>query len=242
MREPWTYPGTYDVVRRRTSEIQQQKRYGSDLVVLDTEFSPASLQLWEFSIVEKVSGKCLIDTCVKHRNGLNHASRTGILRTTSKNKANTIYKSPRRTTALTADEIAEKLVAAGITPNTIFIVWHYGKADLRLLREFLEAEGHTGILPKNKNCISLLRPYHDNLRVAPRGLRTFPLKLEILFPIFFPRHDLIGLNHRALEDTLQTRLLALAFDELCKPIEEREENWQPEDLTLKSQTCITDFY
>jgi hypothetical protein len=242
MQEPWACPAKYDIISRRTSEIQQHKRSGSDLVVLDTEFSPASLQLWEFSIVEKVSGNCLIDTCIIYENGLNHESFTRVLRTASENKASAVYNSPRRTTPLTVDEIAAKLVAAGITPDTIFIVWHYAKTDLQILRDFLEAEGHTGILPKDKNCISLLKPFQDNLKVAPNGLKAFPLRLELLFPIFFPRHDLIGLNHRALEDTLQTRLLALAFDELCKPTKERSENWRPAHLARVTQTSITDFY
>ncbi len=72
MQQPWSCLAKYDIVRQRTIEIQQGKRPGSDLVLLDTEFSPVSLQLWEFSTVEKVSGTCLIDTCVKHKNGLNH--------------------------------------------------------------------------------------------------------------------------------------------------------------------------
>ncbi|KAI0456448.1 hypothetical protein F5B21DRAFT_522591 [Xylaria acuta] len=198
--------------------------------------------LWEFAIVEKVSGNCLIDACIKHENGLNHDALTRVLHAASESKASTVYNSPRRTAALTVDEIAEKPVAAGITPDTIPIVWHYGKADLQTLRDFLEREGHTGILPKNKNCISLLKPFHDNLTMALRGLKAVLLRLELLFPIFFLRHDLVGLNHRALEDALQTRLLALAFDELCKPTEERNENLRPEHLAPVAQTSTIDFY
>lgn len=123
----------------------------------------------------------------------------------------------------------------------IFVVWHYGYTDLKLLKKFLEAQGHTGILPTDRNCISLLKPFHNNLTVAPRGLEAFPLRPELLFPIFFPRHELIGLNHRALEDTLQTRLLALAFDELCKPIKERQEDWRPHHLAQVTQTTITSY-
>ncbi|RYC55348.1 hypothetical protein CHU98_g10867 [Xylaria longipes] len=52
---------------------------------------------------------CLIDTCIKHENGLNHDSLTRVLHTASENKASTVYNSPRRTTALTADEIAGNL-------------------------------------------------------------------------------------------------------------------------------------
>ncbi|KAI0534206.1 hypothetical protein GGR58DRAFT_505549 [Xylaria digitata] len=182
--------------------LEQQKRSGSDPVVFDTEFSPASLQLWEFAIVEKVSGNCLIDTCSKHENGLNHDSLTRVFHTASENKASAVYNSPRRTTALLVDEIADKFVAASITMDTIFMS-------------------------------------HGDPHAASKA---FPLRLELQFQIFFRRRDLIGLNRRALEDALQTRLLPLAFDELCGPTEERNENWRPENLAPVAQTSIMDFY
>lgn len=49
------------------SDILQGKRQGSDLVILDDEFSLASRQLWEFAIIERVSGKVLINTTIKHQ-------------------------------------------------------------------------------------------------------------------------------------------------------------------------------
>jgi len=122
--------------------------------------------------------------------------------------------------------------------NTIILVWHVGRSDLRILRRFLESAGHYGILPRDENCISLLQLFRTNLSVAPLGLKTFPLKLEILFPIFFPSHHLIGLNHRALEDCLQTRLLSLAFDELCKPVTQRRGEWRPENVCNIAQTTL----
>ena len=36
------------------------------------EFSPASRQLWEFAMIEGISGKILINTCVAHEDGLDH--------------------------------------------------------------------------------------------------------------------------------------------------------------------------
>ena len=48
---------------------------------------------------------------------------------------------------------------------------------------------------------------HANLD-APPGRNIFPAKLEIVFPLLFPLHQLVGMNHNALPDCLQTRLLA----------------------------------
>jgi hypothetical protein len=54
------------MVRDRIENIPQGKRPGSDLVVLDDEFSHASHQLWEFAIIEYLSGDTLINTTVEH--------------------------------------------------------------------------------------------------------------------------------------------------------------------------------
>ena len=54
----------------------------------------------------------------------------------------------------------------------------------------------------------------------------------------YPWHHLVGLNHWALEDCQQTWLVCMAFDELCKPIEERGEEWQPDDVANSTQMSI----
>ncbi|KAM6533557.1 hypothetical protein FALCPG4_006530 [Fusarium falciforme] len=77
-----------------------------------------------------------------------------------------------------------------------------------------------------------------NLKEAPPGRGCFPLALEFLFPLLYPRHHLIGLNHRTLEDCLQTRLLSIAFDELCRPAAEREGGWRPENFVKIAQTSL----
>ena len=62
MRNQWAFSAEYKTVQKRMLEIQQGLRPGSDLVILDDEFSPASSQIWEFAMIEKVSGKVLVNT------------------------------------------------------------------------------------------------------------------------------------------------------------------------------------
>jgi len=48
------------------------------------------------------------------------------------------------------------------------------------------------------------------------------------------------MNHNALPDCLQTRLLMLDIEELLKPCEERE-GWKPEVLAKSSQLDLRNF-
>ncbi|OBS27535.1 hypothetical protein FPOA_01477 [Fusarium poae] len=112
----------------------------------------------------------------------------------------------------------------GITLKTVFIAWHRNKTDLRIFREFLEQGGHKGILPGDDNCIHVI---HYLRRNVPASIS---LSLPIIFEILYPDHELIGLNHRALPDCQQTMLVLDAFEQLCKPSEERSIRWKIETL------------
>lgn len=76
IRKEWRIQPQYDVVRRRTKEILQGKRPGTDLIILDDEFSPASQQLWEFAMIEPVPGKVLVNTIIDHHRALDHNAST----------------------------------------------------------------------------------------------------------------------------------------------------------------------
>jgi hypothetical protein len=82
------------------------------------------------------------------------------------------------------------------------------------LRDFLEAAGHTDIMPLDQNCFRPPFYYDRNLHALPNGKRL-PLKLDILFPLLFPRHLLIEKNHRALADAQQLRLVTMKPEEFC---------------------------
>ena len=59
---------------------------------------------------------------------------------------------------------------------------------------------------------------HVRANVPPPNGKPFPATLSTIFPILFPRHELVGRNHRALVDYQQTRLVTTAFEEFAKSI------------------------
>ncbi|KAM7201983.1 hypothetical protein V8F33_002990 [Rhypophila sp. PSN 637] len=148
---------------------------------------------------------------VKHRNGLNHQSLSWILRTISESKAESVYNASRRTSALTADEIAKRLTAAGITPQTIFIVWHYASTDLRLIRNFLEEENYTGILPEDRNCISLLKPFDRNLNSGPAGPQGLPTQTRDTFSHLLPTSWINRAKPPSVRGQSTNKTLGLSF-------------------------------
>lgn len=175
-------------------------------MILDDEFSFSSSQLWEFAIIEKVSGKVLINTRVDHGSNWNHKSPQRIRIVEVLNlvqAAKLLQPSPKGTIDLVPSEIAQRLRDAGINPDIIFLVWHFRPDDLRILRKFLESHGQRGILPTDENCVMMPKWIRQNLpRIS--GNKFFPVALEVFFSLFYPHHDLVGLNHRALIDCLQT--------------------------------------
>lgn len=139
-------------------------------------------------------------------------------------------------------EVASELQKVGILKESVFLVYHQSKIDLSILRNFLATGGYSDILPSNDNCIPLLQLHCYQQLPAPSGFRIFPLKPEIIFSVFYPRHKLCGRNHRALVDCQQTKLVLDKFDSLCNPVESRGSEWQPEEMDTVSQRQILDFF
>jgi hypothetical protein len=114
--------------------------------------------------------------------------------------------------------------------------------DLAILRAFLATGGYHNILPADEMCVPLLPLFRQNRPPAPPGMLSVPLNLEIVFPVAYPRHHLVGFNHQALVDCQQTRLMLIAFDELCKPVKKRDSAWKPPSLEVMSQRSIQDYF
>jgi len=129
--------------------------------------------------------------------------------------------------SLDAHQVAKELKKQGVTPQTVFVVWALNKSDLRALRQWLEAEGHSGILPQEENCVMATLEFRNNLtRAKLENGKSFPCKLAVIFPVLFEtRHQLYGRNHHALVDTMQLYLMTRAFMELCLKPSDRQKDW-----------------
>jgi hypothetical protein len=128
-------------------------------------------------------------------------------------------KCPRKKTT---KEIAEIIITAGVTPKSIILVWHKSTMDLDLLRELLESVGYFDILPPKENCIPMIQHFRAGLPRSPKTAKNFTAKLDVLFPILFAGHKLVGKNHRALPDIQMLRLLILLLVQLQKPPKDRD--------------------
>ena len=104
-----------------------------------------------------------------------------------------------------------------------------------MLRKLLISEGYDNLLPPDRDCVPLINILRPNIFKDIPKVQQFPLALEFLFPLLYPRHHLIGLNPQAPVDCQQTRLVCKAFDELCKPVDQRGEEGQPETVARSSQ-------
>lgn len=245
LHHEWHCPSTYHQVRRFITEISQGKRPGSDLIVLDNEFSVATKQLWEFAIIEQFSGKTLVNTTIKHDNGIEHdgpaAARGSTFKSTaSRVQASKIFSQSRMNIEhRDVHQVAAKLKDIGMRPKTLVLTWHLHAADLQILRNFLESAGYYGILPPDDHCFPMVAVLRPNLPKV--GKKQFPMRLDMLFPLMFPNHRLVGLNHEALIDCQQTRLICLAFKQLCRPVEERQTQWQPAIDKKPLQASIRDW-
>lgn len=137
---------------------------------------------------------------------------------------------------LDVHEIASQLQAASVNPNTLLMTWHQNKTDLVLLRRFLENAGYDNRLPPDENCIPMIPQFRKNVARLP-GSKRVPLNLEVVSPLMFPGHELVGRNHQAMADALQLRLVTMAFEKnRCLP-EDREGR-----LTyLRQQQSIDDW-
>jgi hypothetical protein len=63
------------------------------------------------------------------------------------------------------------------------------------------------------------------------------LNLEVVFPLIFPGHELVGRNHRAMADALQLRLVTMAFEKSCC----LPEDWEGRLTYLRQQRSIDDW-
>ncbi|SCB65206.1 unnamed protein product [Fusarium graminearum] len=240
----WQVPADYQTVMDIAEKIKAGNRLGTKLVVLDVEFSPVSDQVWEIAVVEFVSGKVVINALVDHGDDIRHTFSSyktpKLLEEVSKSVHRKVYSQEGRLKKVNVDKIAEELRQGGISPNTVVLVWQWGPRDLQLSQRLLKAGGHDDIWPET--CLPLIKQFRLNTPMAKGDKKHFSLKLEILFAVVYPRSGLVGMDHRAVIDCRQTRLLCQAFEDLSLPVDRRKMDWEMEMKPKLIQLTIQDSF
>jgi hypothetical protein len=134
-KQQWTAKEDYGRVMQRIRGIEDTERKGTNreargtsLVVLDTEFSITSQQVMEVAAVERISGKRVINTLLKHEKGTCHYSSARETSTTehvrSRIHAAGVYAPGRTIERMDVHQFAASILQSGITTDTIILVWH----------------------------------------------------------------------------------------------------------------------
>jgi hypothetical protein len=219
LRRQWRTKPEFEQVKAQLAQDE------SSILILGLEFSQVLRKVFEVALGQLKAGKVLLDNRIHHDctntelltppNGQTIGSTTlSILLGTLDN----VYGSSDRRECSglgTAAEIADMIIEAGVTPKSVIVVCHQSTTDLDLLRELLESAGYYNVLPPKANCITMIPQFREGLP------RKFTAKIDILFPLLFAGHHLVGANHRAGPDIKMLRLMTLLLIQLQKPPAER---------------------
>jgi hypothetical protein len=218
----WTYQ----------SDAFEKVLAGKDAYLLDLEFSSISRKVFEVGLCDYHPGEVLVDARIDHDcpdEELYEPSGLGKLKPgatysyqlqLSKRFGRGVYGKDRHLRDV--HYVATQIRESGITPDSILFVWHTNYFDLTLLVEWLAENGYHNLLPPRENCIRMVNLYRENLGEG------CSLKLDLVFPMIFEGHALVGQNHRAVSDCQQLRLMVQLFEQLCKPASERDLSLLPD--------------
>ena len=202
------------------------------LLTLDTEFISFSRRVLEVAVGEIYFGKVLIDVQAHHQCSPKEFFKMSDGRPLSRKENQISSESLRRaygstdpaqcSSKKTATEIAEMLKSARVNQKSVNLVWHLTAFDLTILRELLESTGPADVLPSQENCIPIIMHFRAGLPQEDIPGRLFTSKLDQLFPLLFPGHHLVGMNHSAVPDIEMLRLMVLLLVQLQTPPGRRE--------------------
>jgi hypothetical protein len=211
LQRQWTSNADFDHVKRLQTSIANQKLPEAMLVTVDVEFSSVSRKIFEIGITTINSGEVLFNSRIQHdcSNEVLISPKGSTLSLTQKQKflgfatLESVYGNNRsKCTGLqNVHQVAAKLQEAGLTAETTILSWHQSYTDLVLLREFLQSGGYDDVLPPNERCVRMIPQYRHHLPRSSTGKR-FSARLDVLFPILFAGHELVGRNHHALQEYL----------------------------------------
>lgn len=232
LRRKWSTSPRFNRVVTQLEKIQAGDAPESSLLILDLEYFAGTRKVHEVALGELNSGEIRVNARVDHECAVEELLRkpdgtaldgNGLSFAMSCIRSVYGVRDPRHCPGKkTVKEIAEMIIKAGVTPQSIIVTWHVGYMDLVLLKELLEPAGYVNILPPTRNCIPMIPEYWENLpRNIKTGKRQQSAALDVLFPVLFAGHKLVGENHRAMPDAQMLRLMALLLVQLRRSTQKR---------------------
>ncbi|KAG5805039.1 hypothetical protein H9Q74_010241 [Fusarium xylarioides] len=106
-KKKWTCPPEFQRVLERVKDIEEGSMPPSSLLILDTEFSVATRQPWEVTIIEYLSAKTRLNALLDHADGLSHESQERRIRQISKMHAKNVYNPKRNLDKLNVHQVAK---------------------------------------------------------------------------------------------------------------------------------------
>jgi hypothetical protein len=225
----WKASPEMEKVLRLFDSIRAGDTLPSKLMFLDLEFNTKTKRVYEVGMCD-ANGVITMDCLTKYSPDVQKSLSANPDRQNAyidQLIQNSVRNHNCRHGRMTARQIADELEEQGVTEDTLVVTWHLHAADLSALREWLEAEGHPGIMPQDAKCIPVIRHFRPNLALAmSKDGKPFSLSLPIIFPVLMgTRHYLSGRNHHAAVDAQQLRYMVEAFGELCKKPKDRPDDW-----------------
>lgn len=231
LRRQWPMSPSFEVVIEQLQKVRDGSESEASFLTLDTEFIASTRRVLEVAVGEFNSGKVLLDSRVDNQcstEELLKGSQGRVLESYERKQSfrniRKVYGSSdpaKCSDKKTAREIAEILKNAGVTKQSIFLVWHTNRFDFTLLKELLESAGCDDILPPAENCIPMISHFRQGLPPKDRSGKMFTCRLDQLFPALFAGHELIGLSHNAAPDIQMLRLVVLLLIQLQRPLSKR---------------------
>ncbi|KAK4865142.1 hypothetical protein LT330_001765 [Penicillium expansum] len=224
------YPETKvmaDIIRRIESD-NKAKIPASEVVNIDLEFSFYSQAVLQVGLAD-LAGNKVLDCLTQYGEGIIAPSSSRLSAPATWRQQNHAAKVKRYYTQdgkLNAKRVVEKLREANISQDTKFMSWASWGFDLSFLRDWLDDEGFSDVLPGDENLCLLYHEFRVNIKrvlgTNCYGGKSFPLSLPTFYPVIFGTNDpLSGRNHHAFVDSQQLSRLTNLFVDLCKPPNKR---------------------
>ncbi|KAF0319630.1 hypothetical protein GQ607_013110 [Colletotrichum asianum] len=201
-----------------------------DFVFVDSEFNALGdeVEIYEATFIG-TDGKELLDVTIDWGGSLLEmpSNRTYQPPASSRHTDSGVYSKCKLPAwgkqVMTISQLAQAMKRCGINRNTTIVEWSMGACDTRILACVFDRFGIVDTLDPT-NCIGVIPAWTRSFSECPM------FRLDVFFPLVFPRSPLVGKNQISRPDTEMLHKLVILLLGLTEPTETRDLNsFYPED-------------